>query len=131
MKIFRLKDYIFVPKDFLDLIKKLWTWSHFTDWMGIIILAVYFFVFGYIFDASPEPLFFIAFILAMIYWSMDSRVSIALALACLVSIPVMQVLYNKNILFQGEIWSEKVAVWAYYFLVIGVVKQIFELKKEN
>ncbi len=125
---FKLKDYIFVPKDIVILGRKFWFWSHYTDFLGILALLIYYVVLGRIFSLALEPLFFSGFILAIVYWDMDSRVAISLALLCLVIIPVLQILYNNNILFSGEIWSERIAVWAYYFLVIGVVKQIFELK---
>ncbi|MCK5416648.1 hypothetical protein KAI92_04440 [Candidatus Parcubacteria bacterium] len=128
---FKLKNYIFVPKDVFSLSKKAWFWSHYTDWLGVLILFLYAVVFGLLFDVSGEPLFFIGFIIAIIYWRMDSRVSIALALVCLVCIPILLTLFNKDILFKGEIWAEQVAVWAYYFLVIGVVRQIFEYKEEE
>ena len=67
----------------------------------------------------------------MIYWRVDSSISIVLALVGFVCVPILLILYNKNILFQGEILSERVAVWAYYFLVIGIVKQIFEYLFES
>lgn len=127
---FKLKDHILVPKDILILARSFWRWSHYTDWLGILALGLYIFVFGYLFTLPAEPLFFIGFILAIIYYEMDSRVSIALALVCLVTIPILLSLFNKNILYQGEIWAEQVAVWAYYFLVIGVVRQIFEYRAD-
>jgi len=125
---FKLKDYIFVPGDVLELGKKFWFWQHYTDWLGVLLVVLYWLVFGYLWGLPGEPLFFFGFIMAIIYWGMDSRVSIALALLCLVSIPVLLTLFNKNILFQGEMWAEQVAVWAYYFLAIGVVRQIFEYR---
>ena len=126
----KIKDYILIPKDILTLGKMFRFWQHYTDWLGILILFLYVLLFGWLFGVPAEPLFFIGFILAIIYWGMDSRVSIAFALACLVCVPILLILYNKNILFQGEIWAEQVAVWAYYFLVIGVVRQIFEYRAE-
>ena len=66
-----------------------------------------------------------------IYWHLDSRVVIFLALICMITIPILLALANKNILFYGDAWAETVAVWAYYFLVIGVVRQIFEYRSEG
>jgi len=34
---FKLKDYIFVPGDVLELGKKFWFWQHYTDWLGVLI----------------------------------------------------------------------------------------------
>lgn len=128
---FKIKDYILVPKDFGFFLKKLWQKADYTDFLGIFLLVIYALVFGWFFSVSIEPLFFFGFIIAVIYWRMDSRVSIALALVCLVLTPLCLFLFEKNFLFQGEIWAEKLAVWAYFFLVIGVVKQMFELKSER
>ena len=119
-----------MPKDIPVLGKLFWSWLHYTDFIGVSILGLYFFVFSRLFGAPAEPLIFIGFILAIIYWGMDSRVSIALALACLVIMPILLILFNKDILVNGEIWAEQAAVWAYYFLVIGVVRQIFEYQRD-
>lgn len=127
---FKIKDYIFLPKDFGFFGKNLWQKSHYTDFLGLFMLFIYVLVFGWFLAVPAEPLFFFGFILAMIYWPLDSRVSIALALVCLVLTPLCLFLFDKNMLFQGEIWAEKLAVWAFYFLVIGVVKQMFELKNK-
>jgi len=121
-----IKDYILVPKDVGVLAIRFWRRLNYTDWLGVVGIVLYVLVVGWMYGMPGEPLFFIGFILAMIYWQIDSRVSIALALVCLVCIPMLLVLFNKNMLFSGEIWAEQVAVWAYYFLVIGVVRQICE-----
>lgn len=124
-----LKDYIFTFKDFGFFSKKFWKRTHYTDLLGLLSLIMYVFVLGGLYRVSAEPLFFFGFIIAMIYWSLDSRVSIALALVCLVLTPFCLFLFEKNMLFQGEGWAEKLAVWAFYFLVIGVIKQMVELRK--
>ena len=128
---FKAKDYILNPKDIFEMGKRLWQKSDLADRLGALNLILYALVFGRLFGIALEPLFFIGFIYAIIYFKMDSRVSIALALAGLVIIPILLELNYKNILFLGDIWAERVAVWAYYFLVIGVVKQIFEYRQEN
>lgn len=123
---FKLQDYILTPKDIFHLGKKLCFELRYTDWLGILIMTIYFFIFSWFLHLSAEPLFFIGFILTMIYWRLDSRVSIVLAIICLVSLQITLFISSKNILLQGEDWAEQVAVWAYCFLVIGVIKQIFE-----
>lgn len=119
-----------MPRDWLILGRRLWIRSHYSDWLGVLLLAIYTLVFGFFFSLPPEPLFFFGFIIAVIYFSLDSRIAIGLALACLVIVPLLLYLSEEQILFRGEIFAERVAVWAYYFLVIGVVKQIFEYRGE-
>lgn len=127
---FRIKDYLVTPRDIYELIKRAWKLSHYSDWLGVLLLAIYALVFGLFFSLALEPLFFFGFIIAVIYFSLDSRIAIGLALACLVIVPLLLYLSEEQILFYGEVWAERVAVWAYYFLVIGVVKQIFEYRGE-
>ena len=78
-------------------------------------------------DMREETLFFLSFIAALLRWRIDSRLSIALALLCLIAIPVSLVLFQARWWLGGEAAAETIAVWAYYFLSIGVIKQIIEL----
>jgi hypothetical protein len=92
--------------------------------IGLLAAAVWLLHFGLHFSA--EGVIFWLFALTLFYWKLDSRISIGLALAGLVLIPILLALGNKLILPSGEELAEKVAVWVYYFLVIGVAKQIWE-----
>jgi len=67
----------------------------------------------------------------MFYWNLDSRISIGGGLISLVFCPILLILKNDYGFMMGEIWAEQMAIWAYYFLVIGVTKQIWEFRKEN
>ena len=73
------------------------------------------------------------------YWKIDSRVSIGFALGGLVAIMILLALsgggiapswrWGDNITtLHFDALAEVVAVWVYFFLVIGVVKQIWEYK---
>ena len=86
-----------------------------------------------------EGVFFWLFFASLFYWKVDSRVSIGLALAGLVGIMLMLALSGwgwapswqwggQIITMHFDALAEKVAVWVYFFLVIGVVKQIYEFK---
>jgi len=44
---------------------------------------------------------------------------------------VLLSLFNYRILLMGDIWAERVAVWAFYFLSIGVMKQIVEFRVDQ
>ncbi len=100
------------------------------NWIGFFVstgLLIGLLVFT---ELTIVDIFFWIFFFVMFWWQIDSRVSIGGALVCLVIIPFLLVLGNKEIFLKGEAWAEVVAVWAYFFLVIGVAKQIWEYKKE-
>jgi len=82
-----------------------------------------------VWDASSESLFFLAFTLGMFRWRIDARASIGLALACLIAIPISLALFQSHWWIMGEWWAERLAVWAYYFLAIGVAGQIAALTR--
>lgn len=67
---------------------------------------------------------FLFFAIVMYVRRWDARIAIGGALVGLVSIMIMTLLYDYGLV--EEVWSEKVAVWVYYLLVIGVVGQIIE-----
>jgi hypothetical protein len=101
------------------------------DIVGGLIVAGLFALLHFVLGISGDSLFFWPFIAAVIYWNLDARVSFGFALVTLVVIPVLLILFNKEILLTGEYWAERVAVWTYYFLVIGMLKQIVEYVQER
>ncbi|MCK9378674.1 MAG: hypothetical protein M0P97_00835 [Candidatus Moranbacteria bacterium] len=131
---FKLKDYIFMPEDAGNFFRKLFLSvknSTRRDKVGgafffIIALGLFYFA-----NFTLEGIFFWLFFFVLVFWNLDSRISIGAALVGLVIIPILLALANRNILPVGEAWAEQVAVWVYFFLVIGVVKQIIEFKIEN
>lgn len=126
-----VKDYLFNHKDLYALYGYARRRTSIQDWMGILLFVAVGAVVNQFYDVQAETIFFFMFILAIWRWNLDSRVSIGLALACLAIVPILLMLYNNLYLVQGDIWAERVAVWAYYFLVIGVIKQIFEYRREG
>jgi len=96
-------------------------------WIFLVFLAVL----RWKLHISIEGLIFWSFIIILFYKKWDSRISIGLALACLVTLPVLLSLFNYRILLMGDIWAERVAVWAFYFLSIGVMKQIVEFRVDQ
>ena len=100
---------------------------------GIIVCGVMVGLFVFT-SLTSIDIFFWIFFVAMLLWRFDSRIAIGGALMCLIAIPILLVAHRNFGYVEGEVWSEKVAVWAYYFLVIGVVGQIVEyisLKKND
>lgn len=89
-----------------------------------------------------QGIFFWLFFVSLFYWRVDSRVSIGFALGGLVFIMLLLALsgvglaptveWGGNIITMHlDAFAEKVAVWVYFFLVIGVVKQMYEYKFEK
>ena len=128
---FKIKNYIITPIDLyrgvLHLVKKAGP----KDIVGLVVLIVLFCIFKYHLDWQTDSSLFMIFWIALFYWHLDSRISIVGALVCLVFCPILLILENNYGFLMGEIWAEQSAVWAYYFLVIGVTKQVWEFRKEE
>ena len=128
---FKIKDYILTPIDIyrgvLHLIKN----AGLKDIIGLAVLAGLFVFFRNYLEWQTDSSLFMIFWIALFFWNLDSRISIAGALVCLISCPILLILFEKDILLLGEEYAEQSAVWAYYFLVIGVTKQIWEFRKES
>jgi len=60
---------------------------------------------------------------AVIGWKLEGRFSILGALIFLTMCPFL-------LIFKQEAIAEKAAIWAYMFLVVGVIQQLIEFKKE-
>ena len=128
---FKTKDYILTPVDLyrgiLHLVKKTGP----KDIIGLAVLAGLFIFFRNYLEWQTDSSLFMLFWIALFYWKLDSRISIVGALISLVFCPIFLILENNYGFLMGEIWAEQSAVWAYYFLVIGVTKQIWEFRKED
>ncbi len=85
-----------------------------------LVFCLYFFT-----DLTTVGVFFWLFFVAIFIWRIDSRVSIGLALLCLLFVPVFLVLGSMGYA-SGKVWAEMIAVWVYLFLVIGVTVQVIE-----
>lgn len=133
-KQFKASDYLIMPKDIFIGIKKFFIVMKKSSWRSliglglVIVLAIIMRVY---FDFHIESIVFWLFFFILMFWNLDSRISIVIALGGLVIIPLLLYLGQRDILLTGEDWAENVAVWVYYFLVIGVVKQIWEFQKEK
>ncbi len=76
-------------------------------------------------------IFFWVFSFSLFWWNIDGRVSIAFALAFLITIPILLALHQYADMSGTEAWAEVVAVWVYFFLAIGVMKQVWEMAWEK
>ncbi len=89
--------------------------------IGIIIIVL-----GYAINNKIDIINFsiLAYALISILFILDSRIAAAIALLLLISVPFL--LINKN-----EVLAEQMAIYVYYFLVITVLTQIREYRKEE
>ena len=83
----------------------------------------------FIFGWTIESGFFIFFAIISYVMKWDARISIAAALICLVSIMFLTIYGEYEIIDKNL--TEKIAVWAYFFLVIGVFGQMIEFLWEK
>ena len=78
-----------------------------------------------------ESIFFFIFLFITFYWNLDARISISFALIYLAIGSFFLFLSDGYDFLQGSGWAEWATVWAYYFLVFGVAKQAWDLRKES
>jgi hypothetical protein len=82
---------------------------------------------GY-FQLSVDYTFFWMFAFGLFFWNVPGRIAIGCALLCLVSIVILLALANYTIFTRAQTFAEVVAIWTYFFLIIGVLKQVFEMR---
>lgn len=75
-------------------------------------------------NIEPIDLLILGYGLISFLFILESRISVGFALIFLVSCPILLILKKQGI-------AEQMAVYAYYFLVIGVLTQIREFLKEQ
>jgi hypothetical protein len=99
-------------------------------WVGggvVFLMLLFFFLLT---SLTSVDIFFITFIFSTFFWNIDGRISIGFALLCLIGIMALTILSGYAGVESAKSWSETVAVWTYYFLVIGVLKQMWEHFRE-
>lgn len=120
----KISDYILNYRDIRDWFKSITL----RGWKGavcsLIVIIAGSKLFGF------EGGVFLTFAFILFYWHIDSRTAIKYSLICMVAIPILLII-SKNSFTVTEDWAETVAVWAFYFLSIGVIKQIWEYKLES
>lgn len=129
-----LSEYLFGPQDFWLLIR--WAYRRARGFsrmtwlkLGAIFLVELILLFGT--EFGPQGLFFWGFVLATFLFDWDDRVPITFALAGLILIPFLLILKQYTALILADLWAEEVAVWVFFFLVIGVVRQAYEIWRER
>lgn len=133
MRVFRISDYLITPQDILRGIRFLYARATLYDFLGIMLLSLTGITLIHATTLSGEAIFIILFVASMLFWRVDSRLPLTLGILCLATIPALLFMFHKNILLTGEYRAEQLAIWAYYFLVIGVLLQLlpFTNKKKS
>ena len=88
----------------------------------ILFVAASFFILNYFLDFTGAFLW--SFFLILLVFKLDGRIAIFFALIALTLTPVL-------LITQQEAWAEETAIYAYFFLVIGVAIQIAEMMREK
>jgi O-antigen/teichoic acid export membrane protein len=102
-----------VPKTYTYIIEH-WVWS--------LVCTAFFAVLAFFINFTAA--FFLAFTLVMLLTRLDNRISIVLAMFNMAVCPVLLAVGRKND-------AGLIAVWAFYFLSIGVFLQLTEFWKEK
>lgn len=118
-------DYLLTPRDIIILVRSMTV----RDWSGVgLVLALTVVVTLWLSDLSAG--LFAAGLLAALYWRIDSRWPLGMALVCLVLIPLFQLAFDYNLIFWGQAIGQGLAVAVWYLLAIGVVRQVVELARQ-
>ena len=120
----KITDYFLTPKDIREFRKSITR----RDLIGYALVLVVLVLSSKL--LSFEGGVFITFLFSLFYWHIDSRFSIKCAIVCFVAVPIFLII-SKHSFTVNENWAERVAVWAFYFLSIGVIKQIWEYMNES
>lgn len=94
--------------------------------LPLLAIGLFFFT-----DFGIDDIFFWVFAVWLFWYDRDARLPIAAALAGLVVIPILLALEARGITVWDDSSAETVAIWVYFFLVIGVAKQIWDMRKER
>ncbi len=99
-----------------------------TGWVFVALFTVLLFIFT---DMISYDILFLSFFISMFWFDLDSRISIGGALLFLILIMII-LLFGQIFAFsKSESLAELFAIWVYYFLAIGVIKQIFEFMRNK
>lgn len=128
---FKIKNYLITPQDIYWGVKLIFKKADFNDFIYCLVVLIVAVILKLYLNLSVQAIFFLLFIVILFLWRLNSRVSIGFGLAALICCPILLILSNKQIMLTGEYWAEKFAVWTYYFLCIGVAKQIVEYMNDN
>ncbi|MEA2020148.1 MAG: hypothetical protein U9M98_00255 [Patescibacteria group bacterium] len=93
--------------------------------LAFTALGIFVDTFFFDFTSDLVILFFIfLWIMASWLFSFEGRVSVGVGLGFLVLCPFL-------LIFKADFIAEKAAVWAYMFLLVGVVHEIIEFREER
>ena len=93
-----------------------------THWVRSLLCVVSFLVLAL--AVSLTAAFFITFALVMLLMGLDSRISIIAFMVCLVICAILLAMDRNS-------GAGKAAVWAYFFLAVGVIVQLVSLGREK
>jgi len=107
--------------------------KHYKDIIGAILVVITFLLTIFIFHFGAYGIILWPFIVALFWWNIDSRLPIGFALALLILIMILSAIKQASFINANiqDSFLESIAVWVYFFLVIGVFKQIVECKMEG
>jgi hypothetical protein len=119
----RILDFFLTPKD----IKTLFTIKNYgkRGYLILIIVAVSLILAYITLHFSLESVFFIFCLFSVLYWEIDERLPISLGIVSLFFIPILLSVQYIFYLIDLKDSAERIAVWAFYFLAIGLIRLLF------
>ncbi|OGY33278.1 MAG: hypothetical protein A3I08_02790 [Candidatus Andersenbacteria bacterium RIFCSPLOWO2_02_FULL_46_11] len=80
--------------------------------------------------ATIETSIFLVLLILVLWWRLDGRLPVAIALIGLVITAIINTYANHYVSPLAEMMAERVAVWVFFLLVIGVARLVWESRQE-
>jgi hypothetical protein len=124
-------EFFFTFRDFIALLRKITLHIPVKTIIGELLLCAVAALLFFVFNLALEPIIFGLIFLGVLYWNWEGRFVMGLAVVCLISIIVMQLVSYLLPIIPARHWGTQIATWSFYLLIIGVAKQIIELIWES
>jgi hypothetical protein len=123
-----ISEYLFTPKDIWQIIKSFFRFNTKKSIFGLVLLFCAVLFLWLTSTLNFENIFLLLFLFVVFYWNLSWKFSIGIALACFIVIPILFIVYRTQIIPIGEIATEHIAEWAFYFLLIGAIQQFWQYR---
>lgn len=118
-------DFLITPRDLWKLLQLLFHMS-ILGWVKLLALIGAYFAARY-FGVGFVDTIFAVFAVAVFAYNLDARIPIVSALIGLGFIVLILIIGPHTQALNETTWPEPIAVWVYYFLAIGVAKQMKDM----
>lgn len=116
------RDYIFTFRDAVALMRRCWAavrGASLRDALGVVGLLAAGLALQIVFRLPADAIGLWLLAAAMLYWRLDGRYAIGVALVCLAAFPILSALESRK-LSLNLVSAEQASIWAFFLLTIGL-----------